>query len=173
MHPLLGQVVAAIVGAAVALIVVLLTHRTTLARSVRERRLNKLEDLLNEVLKFSQQSQRLYDLTLDVEASSDPFEFDSRLRELREARLETHARIRLLSAIYFPDLQTVLDGVWQSIVHMDKQVLRAGSTPTFSAGELKSTFESTRSTAIRMRQMCIQEANRLLGQKALRPPDES
>ena len=173
MHQVLGQIIAALVGASVALSVVWLTHRATLARSFQERRLNKLEELLDAVLKFSQQTQRLYDIALDVQVCSDPDEFDSRLRELREQRLDTHSRIRLLSAVYFPEMQKIIDGMWQGIVDMYKQALRAGGGPKFSELELQEAFLATRNGSAQMRRMCIHEANRLLSQKSTIPTNEA
>jgi hypothetical protein len=163
--PILAQIGAALLGACVALSVVFMTHRMTLARSLRDRTVGKLEDLMGETLKFSQQSQRLYDLAMDVEDSSNPDEFDSRIRDLREARLETYSRIQLLSSIYYSELTTQLEQLWPNVVTMDKYALLAGANG-FSKQKLREAFDACRKDAAQLRFACLREVHRLTGSKA-------
>jgi hypothetical protein len=162
MNSQLAQLTAAILGALAALCVVFITHYTTQARSLKDKLLSKLEELLTEVIKFSRQTQRLYDMSLDAHHLSDAEEDRRSIRDLREERLETHSKIQMLVSLYFPELQGQMKALWTPMQKMESIAYAAGDAE-FNQEELQEAFVSTMLGISDLRVTATAAGNRLTG----------
>ena len=158
---ILGPLLAAAIGAVTALITTYFTHRVTARRYMRSKLLEKLEQVLRDILVFSQLSQQLLDTSLDVATFSEHAEFDVEVRRLREARLQCHSLVRLQCSVYFPRLQSILDNLWTDIQEMDGEAMTAGSS-NFSEQRLRESFGRMKDHVSKLRAACNAEARRLI-----------